>query len=292
MSFVDQGDEFGFAFAFESYGVTIQVKGNDTELLEEARRLTDKVLLGNLKFIENSEDIVHRFVIGRSGANYLIGRDGDFLSEYEAKETVMELFVRLLRLKVSEYAQGWVFVHAGAVAWKGRGIIIPANSGKGKTTLVAELAKLGAEYYSDEYAVFDAEGNLHPFARELSIKGNGRVYREKDGTPIEALGGFAGEDAVPVGLALLLGYDEKAGWDVERLTVGNGVMETIPHTIPFQQNANFSLNVLKNALSRAIILRGSRGDAAETARKILDFCDSNILARPHSAGDDHGGINE
>ncbi|HSI88469.1 MAG TPA: hypothetical protein VK918_05390, partial [Pyrinomonadaceae bacterium] len=162
MSEGNQDDEFGIAFAFESYGVAIRVKGNDPELLEEARILTDRVLLGNLEFIENREDIEHNFVIGRAGQNFVIGRDADFLSEYAEKETVMELFVRLLRMKVSEYARGWVFVHAGAVAWKGRGIIIPANSGKGKTTLVVELAKLGAEYYSDEYAVFDAEGNLHP----------------------------------------------------------------------------------------------------------------------------------
>ena len=278
MNSFDQGDEdaFPLGFTFVSYGVPIRVRGNDPELLEEARDLAEKVLLGNLEFIENSETFEHSLNIGREGDNFLIGRNEDFISRYEHKETVTELFVRLLRLIVSEYARGWVFVHAGAVAWKGKGIIIPANSGKGKTTLVVELVKLGAEYYSDEYAVFDAEGNLHPIARELSIRGNGRVYMEKNGTPVETLGGRAGCDPVNVGLVVLTGYEKERDWEHEKVTVGRGVMETIPHTIPFQQDATFSLNVLKNALSRAIILRGSRGEAAAAARNIIDFCDSNI----------------
>src|SRR5690606_3220761 len=201
--------------------------------------------------LKNPEPVHHATAVGRDADAFLIGRGGDFISRYEHKETVTELFVRLLRLIVSEYARGWVFVHAGAVAWKGKGIIIPANSGRGKTTLVVELVKLGAEYYSDDYAVFDAEGNLHPFARELSIKGNGRVYMEKNGTPIETLGGKSGRDPIKVGLVVLTGYEKEQAWEHEKVTIGRGVMETIPHTIPFQQDATFSLNVLKNALSRA-----------------------------------------
>jgi len=49
----------------------------------------------------------------------------------------------------------YVFVHAGVVAWRGRAIVLPGYSRAGKSTLVAELLKLGATYYSDEYAVLD-----------------------------------------------------------------------------------------------------------------------------------------
>ena len=68
-----------------------------------------------------------------------------------------------------------VFVHAGVVGWKGHAIVIPGRSRSGKTTLVAELVKAGAEYYSDEFAVLDAEGRVHPFPEAAVGPGPGRM---------------------------------------------------------------------------------------------------------------------
>ena len=39
---------------------------------------------------------------------------------------------------------------------------------------MAELLRAGATYYSDEFAVFDARGRVHPYPKPLSI-------REKNG---------------------------------------------------------------------------------------------------------------
>ena len=55
--------------------------------------------------------------------------------------------------------------------WKGQAVMVPAHSHTGKTTLVAELIQNGAEYYSDEYASLDRSGFVHPFPRDLSIRG-------------------------------------------------------------------------------------------------------------------------
>ena len=42
------------------------------------------------------------------------------------------------------------------VTWgRGRAIVIPGRTFSGKSTLVAELVRAGATYYSDEYAVED-----------------------------------------------------------------------------------------------------------------------------------------
>jgi len=84
-----------------------------------------------------------------------------------------ELFTRLeshLELLTAFLARGHLFVHAGVVGWQGRAIIIPGRSFSGKTTLVKALIEAGASYYSDEYAIFDATGQVHPYPIALAIR--------------------------------------------------------------------------------------------------------------------------
>jgi hypothetical protein len=65
-----------------------------------------------------------------------------------------------------------LLVHAGAVVdQSGRAILLPADSGSGKTTVVTGLLKRGFGYLSDEAAAVDpATLLIHPFAKPLSIK--------------------------------------------------------------------------------------------------------------------------
>jgi hypothetical protein len=60
-------------------------------------------------------------------------------------------------------------VHASAASLFGKGIVFPAPPDSGKTTLVAGLTAAGFEYLSEEMALFDREGSLHPFPRPLTM---------------------------------------------------------------------------------------------------------------------------
>jgi hypothetical protein len=66
-----------------------------------------------------------------------------------------------LRMYIALNAPEHVFVHAGVVGVGERAIVLPGRSFAGKTTLVAALVRAGAEYWSDEYAVLDADGLVH-----------------------------------------------------------------------------------------------------------------------------------
>src|SRR5205814_290720 len=101
-----------------------------------------------------------------------------------------------LRLFVAAQAKDRVFVHAGVVAARGGAIVIPGRTFTGKSTLVAALVEAGAAYYSDEYAVLDERGRVHPFAKPISIRGahGGRGRR----LPVAALGGRAGTRPIKI----------------------------------------------------------------------------------------------
>ena len=70
-------------------------------------------------------------------------------------------------------------MHAGAVAWRDRGIVIPGRSHSGKTTLVRALVE-AARYYSDEFAVLDPQGRLHPYPLPLR---SARAVRNRRSEP-------------------------------------------------------------------------------------------------------------
>lgn len=70
---------------------------------------------------------------------------------------------------VVERLDGFLALHSGAVAWDGRGVVLPAPPNSGKTTLTAGLTAAGFDYLTDEAALLDAEGQLHPFPRPFTM---------------------------------------------------------------------------------------------------------------------------
>jgi hypothetical protein len=264
---------FDSEFIFESYGVRIKLQASDLELFKLAEETARRALLDRVTILD-SPDVDHTFSIATDDGTLFLFQNGNQLSFDTLRPRFFKFFDSMLRIAIAEYAVGWVFVHAGVVGWKGKAIVLPANSFQGKTTLVRELVKNGAEYYSDEYAVIDKSGLVHPFARDLTVRYTiGEEVREKR-VSAESLGGKIGSRPIPVGLVLVTEFEESALWDPQVLTPGQGIMEVIPHTIPWNFNPEFSLNVLNTAISDAIILKCPRSDAANFALKLLSFFDN------------------
>lgn len=69
-----------------------------------------------------------------------------------------------------EHLRGYYLVHAGIVARGDRGVMLPAASGSGKSSVVAKLVGAGWQYLSDEVGVIEpASGLLLPFAKSLHL---------------------------------------------------------------------------------------------------------------------------
>lgn len=262
-------------FSFESYGVTVSIKCSDAELAGRLRKLIDTTMLGRLTPIRDgigSPDLEFKFAVDRNN-NFFFWENGKMRSEPTSYNGHLHFYESYLRIKIAEYAPDVVFVHAGVAAWNGKAIVIPGNSYSGKTTLVAELVKCGAEYFSDEYAIFDSRGFVQPFPRDLQIRAEGEYEQTK--VPVAELGGSAAEIKLPAGLIIFTKYDPDAVWKPERLSPGEAVVEMVPHTIPIRRDPAFALNVLKSAAERAIIFRGERNQASEFAKTLINFLESN-----------------
>ncbi|MFQ5946532.1 MAG: hypothetical protein ACE5NC_09850, partial [Anaerolineae bacterium] len=172
-----------------------------------------------------------------------------------------------LQLYVAERARRRLFVHAGVVGWRGRAIVIPGRSFSGKSTLVAALVRSGATYYSDEYAVFDAQGRVHPYLKPLSIReGEARPRKFR---PAE-LGGFLGLEPLPVGLVVVTSYRAGAQWRPRRVSPGRAVMALLANTVSARRQPQLALTILPRVVSQALLLNGVRGQAEELVDSVLN----------------------
>jgi len=185
---------------------------------------------------------------------------------------LLESMESAIRLRVGQTAPGRLFVHAGAVAWRDRAIVIPGRSGAGKTTLVAALIAAGATYFSDEYAVLDKDGLLHPYARPLSIRqGENRRLRQ---CAVNDLGGHAASTPLPVGFVIQTAYRPGANWEPTILSTGEGAHAMFANTLAARDRPAFAYSILSRAASGALSLAGDRGEAEATAKAILSYSDS------------------
>lgn len=252
------------------YGIHIGVRANSADALERARDLlpfgwkpADSAAVDKLYSIiaapPEPKGRVRRF-------NLLYGDHAQLVRSHDAAP-VFETFETNVRLTVAEHAPERIFVHAGVVGWKGKAVLIPARTFAGKSTLVAALVRAGATYYSDEYAVIDDDGRVHPFHKPIEIRGEG--YRQSK-VDVSSLGGTSGTEPLHVGLVLITRYKAGATWKPQALTPGKAVMELFSNTLSGPRYGEKALSALSKAVSGAKIMKGVRGEASGLVERILD----------------------
>lgn len=250
-------------------GVPIGLRANIETALDQA---IDQLPQGRL------------FALRRSGRTYsIIGSPPSRRSNHRgfhflfseagcvARSTTWGDIWQALKSDVSTYValttQEWLFIRAGVVGWKGYAIILPGNSSCGKTTLVKELIQRGASYYSDEFAVLDRKGFVHPFAGRVSV-GCG-INSTSTRITAESLAGEVGSMPLRVKLIIATRYEKAGCWRPEAVSPGNGLLLLLSHTLAARNRPVVVLDILHRAISGAQVLRSSRGDAEEVVQAIL-----------------------
>jgi len=269
-------DRLGWAagFSFLSYGNRIGIRTNSPEIMD---RMPDLIPPGwepvRSPFVDRLYSV---FVPRGNGGSSKVRRlnlvygDLERIARTPTLDDALALMEGNLQIYTAALAKNRVFVHAGVVGWRGRAIVIPGTSFSGKSTLVVELVRAGATYYSDEYAVFDRRGRVHPYARSLSIREEATGQTER--LPVGSLGGVAGVEPLPVGLVVASTYKPGAHWRPRNLSPGLAVLALLSHALPARRQPRTALEVLQRAVKRARVVKSSRGEAREVVDSILGNC--------------------
>lgn len=261
--------------AFVCHGARIGIRVNDPAILE---RLRARLPPGWKPARSSVVHDLYSLFTGGTGERANVHRynllylQSARLARTMDLEEALDVLESSLHFSVAVRTTAKLFVHAGVVGWQGRAIVIPGRSMMGKTTLVHALVREGATYYSDEYAIFDARGRVHPYAKPLSLREENDPFQRH--VSVESLGGRRGVGPLPVGLVAVTTYQAGARWRPRALSPGQAVLALLDHTVQARVRPRFALESLARVTSGSVTLKGKRGEAEEVARSLLRHLES------------------
>jgi hypothetical protein len=141
---------------------------------------------------------------------------------------------------------------------------------------VRALVEAGATYYSDEYAVLDRQGRVHPYARRPSVRVRGGKKRH----PVPR---GRGRRPVPVGLVVDTRYHAKGRWAPVPLSPGQIVFALLANTVPARDRPAEVLAVLARTAQSARGIRSDRGAASRTASTLITLA-RELVPRTRPSG--------
>ena len=197
---------------------------------------------------------------------YLLHQGSELVAGIQNLAAALDVLESRWHRAIALHAAPMLFVHAGVVGWQGRAIVIPGRSMTGKSSLAAALVRAGADYYSDEYAVFDRSGFVHPYPKPLSLREPCRRCSAGE------LGGRNGAGPLPVGLVVATRYRETARWEPQVLTAGQAVLQLLDNTICARTRAQSAIEIFARVAAAALAIGGDRPSSDQVVSSLLELC--------------------
>lgn len=225
---------------YANVGITLAVKS------DEAEALILPALAGlDLKLCEKPQGIT--ITVGgvkkkwtladpTSEVDHTLTQDGDLL--YHLTDRIV--------FHVADKAQGYHCVHAAAVATsRGAAVVIPAESGSGKSSFTAWLVANGFGYITDELVLIGDAAELVGIARPIQIKTRGLpaiqslLHAEAkvslgnfaNAVTVTCLGGKFAAQRQALGAIVFPNYIEGANFSFERISSADAGMRLMSNHV-------------------------------------------------------------
>ncbi len=204
--------------------------------------------------------------IDQAAGEFRLTVDGDVVAAAGEPLGLVRALIQALDETVVQRLNGLRAVHAGVIAWKGRVLLFPGLSHAGKSALVREFLRRGATYFSDEYALIDAAGCVHPYPRPLLVRDGGD---EQHPLLAHALDAPVGDAPLPLGWIFVIAYRPESAWNVMTISQGEALMALLQNTPHVLAKSPEMVGIFQRAIADAQCFAGMRGDAADAVDEIL-----------------------
>jgi hypothetical protein len=263
------------------YGVALRVV--DAAGAELRRRLADTLppefaAAGAASVVVSYVVTVGPLPAAAEHPGYCVSRDGSPVFAAATEEDVLAWLCQDIDNTVAQRSRQMLFVHAGVIGWRGLAIVIPGRSHTGKSTLVAELVGRGAVYYSDEFAVLDDRGMVHPYRRPLVLRGETR-------SPGDLRLVRADAPPLPIGVVVAGPYQPGATWRPAVVHGAKAVLPLIDGTVQGREESARMLRIAAGVAPGVVTLQGPRPEATDVAAELLDLVDDALVSRALGAGE-------
>jgi hypothetical protein len=263
----------GHGGVLRAYGVPFEVRSNRIEAIG---KVVPFLPIGTKSSPQETTGRLYelRFDDKRHKGLHVLYRNRRAIARADNEEEIFDRFESDVTVYVADLAPEMTFLHAGVVALNRRAIVLPGRSMVGKSLLVSELLRNGATFYSDEFAVLDGQGRVHPYPRPLQMRKEGEVLQTRH--PAENFGAPIGTEPLPISLIALTRYKAGASWRPKQLSAGKAVFELLRHTTGARRFPERALNTLRRVVENAQVFQGTRGEAQEA----LDWLMSRVETLP------------
>jgi len=233
----------------------------------EALDVLERYLLPTLPRMESTEERCDALVrVDRVEGGLALTIDDQPVATAARMVDLVPALIRVLDDAVIQRLTSLRAVHAGTVLLGKRILLLPGSTHAGKSSLVAELLRRGATYFSDEYALIDPEGRVHPYPRPLLLR-NGRP----DQFPVlpGELNAPVGHSPAPVGWIMSLRYEPASSWSVALIPQGEAVLMLLRNTPHVLAESPDLVGVFQRAVTGAMCYTGRRAEVVPAADEIL-----------------------
>jgi len=237
----------------EAFGAHLEVSApGEDELAAIAAELPGAVAV---ELATGRPEPDHRLRVAREGSGFVVR--GDDARRYDVLSAALAEAVSQLHFQIALHARDAIFLHAGAVCFEDRLILIPGRTRAGKSTLTVALVEAGGEYYSDEYAPIDRDGRVLPYRKRPSVR---------PGSPVSEPAPVASAEPPPRWCDLVLGCEFSAGasFSPVRLTDGQGALLLVANAVVAQTRPAATAQAVASVMRRAVAYRTARPTVGET----------------------------
>ncbi len=190
------------------------------------------------------------------------------------------------------HGRGLYAVHAGAVTGPTGALLVAGRSGQGKSSLVLGLVRQGYALLSDELALLDRDGQVHPYPRAVHVRpgtvelipelsplrtrpmrdlGGGREWSVGPDEIARLLGGQLGTSAPLAGVVLLDGTPRASDLPRIRTEVpAIAALELLRSTWAASADFAGTLGTVAGALADVPCLRLAVGSFDATVEALVD----------------------
>lgn len=171
-----------------------------------------------------------------------------------------------LHLTIALHATDELFIHAGVVVFDGVVIIIPGRSHAGKSTLVDELVRSGAVYFSDEYARVTPDGSIRAYPRPIQLRtpdGRRIVEPTRADTSLDT--------ALPPGLVVSTRYEPNSVFEPHPMSPARAALELFDNVVVARLDPERAMAAVASIARVAHAVHSLRPDVRDTAPRILEL---------------------
>ncbi|GAC1528163.1 MAG: hypothetical protein NVS2B16_35960 [Chloroflexota bacterium] len=255
------------------YGIRLMVRATSTALWDDVQAALPP---GHTIYAGTSRNLTYSIIWGAESdhaGDHRLYRDATCVYRTRDPHALLHALQSEASWQVAVHATQGMFIHAGAVTYGGRAILLPGTSGAGKSTLVSKLLALGATYYSDEYGVIDPQGRLRPFPCLVTLKDRPNGARRL--RPDE-FGGATGHAPAAVALVAFPTYVPGTTLHVERLARSQAALYLLEHMPAARLNPRHAMRAAGHAASGALCVGMRYGESTGEAESLIALLDETL----------------